>query len=200
MTLTPLSPHHAAELFASVGGQDKAWLWDYMPDGPFEDLGAFRDMIAQKAASEDPLFFTIMDQNTGRAVGYAALMRIDPAQRTIEVGNIMLSPAIQRSAGATEALFLLARTVFDDLGYRRYEWKCNALNAPSRRAAERLGFSFEGVFRQHMIVKGRNRDTAWFSMLDHEWPAIKAGFEAWLLPDNFRADGQQVQSLSELRR
>ena len=197
--LTPLSPHHASDLFSVVGGNESGWAWNYMPDGPFPDIAAFRDFIARKAVSEDPLFFAIVDAASGKAVGYATLMRIDPTHRVIEVGNIMFSPTMQRTPGATEAMYLLARTVFDDLGYRRYEWKCNALNAPSRRAAERLGFTFEGVFRQHMIIKGRNRDTAWFSMLDTEWPAAKAGFEAWLDPANFDEAGGQRQSLATLR-
>lgn len=199
VTLTPLSPHHAVELFSATGGRESAWAWDYMPDGPFPDIATFREFIAKKAVSEDPLFFAIVDAATGKAVGYATLMRIDPANRVVEVGNIMFSPVMQRTPGATEAMYLLARTVFDDLGYRRYEWKCNALNAPSRRAAERLGFTFEGVFRQHMIVKGRNRDTAWFSMLDGEWPAVKAAFEAWLDPSNFDEAGEQRRSLKEFR-
>lgn len=199
VTLTPLSPHHATELFAVVGGAQNAWAWDYMPDGPFPDLLEFREFVAKKAISEDPLFFTIVDHASGKAVGYATLMRIDLSNRVVEVGNIMFSPSMQRTPGATESMFLLAKTVFDDLSYRRYEWKCNALNAPSRRAAERLGFTFEGVFRQHMIVKGRNRDTAWYSMLDAEWPAVKAAFEAWLDPSNFDDTGQQRKSLKELR-
>jgi RimJ/RimL family protein N-acetyltransferase len=136
----------------------------------------------------------------GRAVGIATLMEIRPAMRVIEVGHIVYSPLLQRTPLATEAQYLLARYVFETLGYRRYEWKCNALNAPSRRAAERFGFTFEGVFRQHLIVKGRNRDTAWFSMLDSEWPARKAAFERWLSPENFDAAGQQKTSLAALMK
>ena len=141
------------------------------------------------------VFFAIVDKPSGRAVGYASLMRIDVTNRVIEVGNILYTPALQRTAGATEAMYLLARYVFEELGYRRYEWKCNALNEPSRKAALRLGFTFEGIFRQHFIVKGRNRDTAWFSMLDSEWPAIKADFEHWLDPANFDAAGRQKTPL-----
>jgi RimJ/RimL family protein N-acetyltransferase len=199
VTLEPLQPHHADDLFTVVGGPEHAWAWDYMPDGPFLDRDEFRAHIVQKAASEDPLFCAVRDTQSGKTVGHATLMRIDVVNRVIETGNIMFSPAMQRTAGATEAMYLFARLVFEDLGYRRYEWKCNALNAPSRRAAERLGFTFEGVFRQHMIVKGRNRDTAWFSMLDTEWPAIKAAFEAWLSPDNFDTEGRQRRSLASLR-
>jgi RimJ/RimL family protein N-acetyltransferase len=199
VTLAPLAPEHADALFAVVGGVQNAWAWDYMPDGPFPEIGAFRDHIARKAQSDDPLFFAVLDNTSGRAIGHATLMRVDTANRVIETGNIMFSPVMQRTAGATESMYLLARTVFDDLGYRRYEWKCNDLNAPSKKAAERLGFTFEGVFRQHMIVKGRNRDTAWFSMLDSEWPAIKNAFEEWLAPDNFDKDGRQRRSLASLR-
>ena len=154
----------------------------------------------ERARSEDPLFFAMLEKSSGDAVGYAAFMRIEPAHRVIEVGSILFTPRLQRTVGATEAMYLMARYVFEDLGYRRYEWKCNALNAPSRRAALRLGFTFEGIFRQHMIVKGRNRDTAWFSMLDSEWPKRKAAFERWLDPANFDANGRQRVSLSALNR
>ena len=173
-------------------------VWTYLFDGPYADPAAFKASIAAKARSADPLFFAIIDNATGAAVGYQTFLRIDPPNRVIEVGNILYTPALQRTAGATEAQYLFARYVFDDLGYRRYEWKCNALNAPSKRAAERFGFTFEGIFRQHMIVKGRNRDTAWFAMLDSEWPARKAAYERWLAPDNFDADGRQKVSLSDL--
>jgi RimJ/RimL family protein N-acetyltransferase len=135
---------------------------------------------------------------TGIPVGQASYLRIEPRHRVIEVGNIIFTPALQRSSGATEAMYLMARHAFEDLGYRRYEWKCNALNQPSRRAALRLGFHFEGVFRQHMIIKGRNRDTAWFSMMDSEWPLRRANFERWLAPSNFDSDGGQLLSLSNL--
>src|SRR6185436_15486633 len=144
-----------------------------------------------------PLFFTILHEATGTPAGYCSLMRIEPAHRVIEVGNILYLPSLQRTAGATEAMYLLARYVFDTLGYRRYEWKCNALNHPSRAAALRLGFTFEGVFRQHMIVKGRNRDTAWYSMLDSEWPALKTRFERWLSPGNFDDGGRQRMPLGD---
>lgn len=199
VTLVPLAPNHADDLFAVAGGAHNVWAWDYMPDGPFPEIGPFRDHIARKAQSEDPLFYAILDKATGKPLGHATLMRIDTANRVIETGNIMFSPSMQRTPGATESMYLLARYVFDDLGYRRYEWKCNDLNAPSKRAAERLGFTFEGVFRQHMIVKGRNRDTAWFSMLDSEWQAIKHAFEAWLAPENFDTEGLQRLSLAALR-
>ena len=170
-----------------------------MFEPPFPDKAAFRAHIERKSASEDPLFFAIIDTASGKAVGYETLMRIDTAHRVIEVGNILYGTPLQRTPGATEAQYLLMRYVFETLGYRRYEWKCNALNAPSRSAAERFGFSFEGIFRQHMIVRGRNRDTAWYSILDHEWSVQKAAFEAWLQPDNFDTDGRQRRKLSDFK-
>jgi RimJ/RimL family protein N-acetyltransferase len=200
ITLAPLDAHkHAVSLYdLSNGDPDRERVWTYLFDGPYANLQDFRANIEIKARSEDPLFFAVIDTATGRALGYQTFLRIDPANRVIEVGNIMYTSAMQRTSGATEAQYLFARHVFEDLGYRRYEWKCNNLNAPSKRAAERFGFTFEGVFRQHMIVKGHNRDTAWFSMLDHEWPARKAAFEAWLADGNFDAQGRQKHSLSAL--
>ena len=196
MLLEPLDPaKHTEALWQVLGGGANEDIWRYMPDGPFADRAAFEAHIKTKAASEDPLFFAIVDRQTGLAVGRATLMRIDPPNRVIEVGGIVYSRALQRSRGATEAIYLLAHYVFDELGYRRYEWKCNALNEPSRRAALRLGFSFEGIFRQHMIIKGRNRDTAWFSMLDSEWPARKREFERWLDESNFDSEGNQKTRL-----
>ena len=155
--------------------------------------------MAEASTKADPLLFALVDPATGKAVGHATYMRIEPAQRVIEVGNILYTRALQRTPAATEAMYLMARHAFEDLGYRRYEWKCNAFNAPSRAAAKRLGFTYEGLFRQHMIVKGRNRDTAWFSLLDSEWPHAKAAFEAWLSPDNFDAEGRQKARLEDLR-
>jgi RimJ/RimL family protein N-acetyltransferase len=201
ITLAPLDAEtHAAELFEGANGGEKDRVWTYLFDGPYTDADVFKANIAAKAASNDPLFWAIVDNTSGRAVGYQTLMRIDTTHRVIEVGNILYTPAMQRTPGATEAQYLFARTVFDDLGNRRYEWKCNALNAPSRRAAERFGFTFEGVFRQHMMVKGRNRDTAWFSMLDSEWPARRRAFEAWLDPANFDASGVQKRALGDLMK
>ncbi len=161
VTLEPLRPDHAADLFGAGGGPARAVLWDYMPDGPFPDEAALAEVVARKAASEDPLFFAIRDNASARVLGHAALMRFDPPNRVVEVGNILFGEGLARTPGATESMALLAAYVFDALGCRRYEWKCNALNAPSRAAALRLGFTFEGVFRQPMVVKGRNRDTAW---------------------------------------
>ncbi len=166
---------------------------------PLGDLASFVDYYAVAAEKTDPLLFTILERESGRPLGHATYLRIAPNDRVIEVGNILYTPALQRTRGATEAMYLMARHAFEDLGYRRYEWKCNALNAPSRRAALRLGFTYEGTFRQHMIVKGRNRDTAWFAMLDSEWPSIKAAFEAWLSPDNFAEDGSQRFDLATIR-
>lgn len=200
ITLVPLNADkHAEALYeGSNGDATRESVWTYLFDGPYTDRAVFKANIAAKAQSTDPLFFAVTDNATGVAVGYQTFLRIDLPNRVIEVGNIMYTPAMQRTAGATEAQYLFARYVFDELGYRRYEWKCNNLNAPSKRAAKRFGFSFEGVFRQHMIVKGRNRDTAWFAMLDGEWPARKAAYERWLKPDNFDRQGRQKTGLSEL--
>src|SRR5579871_1720619 len=200
VTLAPLDADaHARDLFEGSGGDaERDAVWDYLFDPAQRDFESFRADLAAKARSPDPLFFAVIDNATGRALGYQTLMRIDAANRVIEVGNIMWTPAMQRTPGATEAQYLFACYVFEELGNRRYEWKCNDLNAPSKRAARRFGFVFEGVFRQHMIVKGRNRDTAWFSMLDHEWPARKAAYEKWLAPGNFDSQGQQKTRLSDL--
>jgi RimJ/RimL family protein N-acetyltransferase len=197
VAIVPLDPAtHGDALFEAMSGPENEPLWRYLFDGPFYDRATFDRAMQRKAASEDPLFFAIVDRASGRASGLASLMRIDPVHRVIEVGSIVYTRALQKTPGGTEAMYLLARHVFETLGYRRYEWKCNALNAASRAAALRLGFTFEGVFRQHMIVKGRTRDTAWFSMLDGEWPARKANFERWLSPDNFDADGRQKTPLA----
>ncbi|HXW27034.1 MAG TPA: GNAT family N-acetyltransferase [Xanthobacteraceae bacterium] len=190
-----LDGRHGAALWQAV--KDNNATWAYMAYGPFADETAFATWLAGRVKLDDPYSYAVIEPS-GRAVGIATLMEIRPAMRVIEVGNIVYSPALQRTPLATEVQYLLARYVFETLGNRRYEWKCNALNAPSRRAAARLGFAFEGEFRQHQIVKGRNRDTAWFSMLDAEWPARKAAFERWLAPGNFDADGRQRLSLAVL--
>jgi RimJ/RimL family protein N-acetyltransferase len=198
VTLEPLdADRHGEALWESVGGDANAALWRWMPDGPFSDRASLYQVLRAKSVSKDPLFFAIVDRSSGLAHGHASLMRDDPRHRVIEVGGIMYSPALQRTRGATEAMYLLARHAFEAMGYRRYEWKCNALNAPSRAAALRLGFTFEGIFRQHMLVKGLNRDTAWFSMLDSEWPARRAEFERWLDPANFTPDGRQRTRLAQ---
>jgi RimJ/RimL family protein N-acetyltransferase len=198
--LEPLEPsRHAPALFPLVHGGDRDDVWAYLGDGPYPSRAAFDDTLARKAAATDAVFLAICDPATRAARGYASYMRIDVPHRVVEVGNVLFAPELQATTAATEAMFLMARHVFEDLGYRRYEWKCNDLNAPSKRAAVRLGFTFEGTFRQHMIVKGRNRDTAWYSMLDTEWPALKAGFEAWLDPGNFDGAGRQKRKLEEIR-
>jgi RimJ/RimL family protein N-acetyltransferase len=199
VTLVPLDPDaHGEALYEGSHGADKEQLWRYLFDGPYPSREAFNVRLRQMACTRDPLFFTILAQSSRTPVGYASYMRIEPANRCIEVGSILFTPALQRTPGATEAMYLMARHVFDDLGYRRYEWKCNSLNEPSRRAALRLGFTFEGIFRQHMIIKGHNRDTAWYAMLDSEWPVRKASFERWLAPENFDGAGRQRESLAEM--
>jgi RimJ/RimL family protein N-acetyltransferase len=199
ITLSPLDYARDAEsLWEGAGGTTNEHLWTYMFHGPFHDRESFDAHLRIKSASEDPFFLALLDAHSGRALGHAAYMRITPEHRCIEVGNILYTPALQRTVAATEAMYLMARHAFEALGYRRYEWKCNASNDASRRAALRLGFKFEGIFRQHMIVKGRSRDTAWFAMLDSEWPARKAALERWLDPANFDAQGKQKVSLSEL--
>ena len=196
--LEPLeADRHAFDLHAAFTGHDA--LWDYMPYGPFASASAYHRWAREREAGEDPRFFVLRDAGTGKPGGIASFLRITPEAGSIEVGHICISPAMQRSAAATEAMFLMMKWAFD-AGYRRYEWKCNAQNLASRRAAQRLGFSFEGVFRQHMIVKGRNRDTAWFSVIDSEWPALSEAFSVWLSPGNFDAKGQQRERLSDLTR
>jgi RimJ/RimL family protein N-acetyltransferase len=188
---------HAASLWALTGGAAHEALWRYMGEGPFSSREIFNEMLRKREVSLDPVFYALVEPGSRQALGMAALMRIEPDNRVIEVGNILYSDVLQKTRAATEAMYLLARYVFEELGYRRYEWKCNALNEPSRKAALRLGFTFEGIFRQHMVVKGRNRDTAWFSMLDSEWPNRKARFEHWLSPSNFDAHGHQNQALGQ---
>ncbi len=192
----PLDPaRHGDSLWQTAGGAANQGLWKYMHSGPFPERAPFDAYLARITAGDDPLYFAIVDRATGRATGIASWMRIDPAQRVIEVGGIVFTRELQRTRAATEAMYLMARHVFEEMGYRRYEWKCNVLNDASQSAARRLGFSFEGVFRQHMIVKGRSRDTAWFAMLDSEWPVRKEGFERWLAPDNFDENGRQKTPL-----
>jgi RimJ/RimL family protein N-acetyltransferase len=186
---------HGDSLWDAVHGHDR--LWTYMFYGPFADRAAFSAWLAERETLDDPFYYAIVD-HSGRAVGLATLMSIRPDMRVIEVGNILLAPTLQQTPLATEAQYLLARYAFETLRYRRYEWKCDALNAASRRAALRFGFAFEGVFRNHMIVKGRSRDTAWFAMTDADWPARRAAFERWLDPANFDGDGRQRTSLREL--
>jgi RimJ/RimL family protein N-acetyltransferase len=197
--LVPLDADaHAAALHAANATDVDGRMWRYMAYGPFESVAAYTAWVAAKQRASDPLFFAIVDAARDAPTGVASYLRIEPAQGVIEIGHLAFSPLLQRTPAATEALYLLLRNVFE-LGYRRCEWKCNAANAASRSAATRLGFTFEGVFRQHMVVKGRNRDSAWYSIIDGEWPAVQAGFERWLDPSNFDQHGQQRQSLGVVR-
>lgn len=188
---------HAADLHRA-NSADEA-IWDYLPYGPFSSAAAYHRWIRQITSGDDPLFYAVQNRDTGQFGGVASYLRITPEVGVIEVGHINFSPELQRTRAATEALFLMMEWVFE-AGYRRFEWKCDALNMPSRRAAQRLGFSYEGIFRQATIVKGRNRDTAWFACIDKEWPALREAFQAWLSPSNFRADGTQKEALSDLTR
>lgn len=197
----PLDPDaHGGDLWANASRPEAEPSWAWLPYGPFADEAAYRAHLERQAASTDPRFFAIVPHATGKAAGVASLMRIEPAMACGEIGHIWLGPSLQDSAAATEGLFLLIDHVLTDLRYRRMEWKCDAGNEPSRRAAARLGFNFEGVFLQHLIVKGRNRDTAWFSILDGEWPRLRAAYEQWLAPENFDGNGRQRRRLSELTR
>ncbi len=173
-------------------------IWTYLPYGPYEQPSQMRDLLDWAASSDDPLFFTLAELPDERPAGMASYLRITPEFGVIEIGHIWFGTRLQRTTAATEAIYLLSRHAFDDLGYRRLEWKCNALNVASRRAAERFGFRFEGVFRQHMVVKGRNRDSAWYAITDEEWPAIRRAYETWLAPENFASDSRQRQSLTTL--
>jgi RimJ/RimL family protein N-acetyltransferase len=197
-TLEPLdAARHARSLFDANAADAEGRAWTYLPYGPFPTRADYEAWAEGASASSDPLFFAVVRATDGRAVGIASFLRIDPRSGSIEIGHIHFSPLLQRTAAATEALFLMMREAFR-LGYRRLEWKCDALNEASRRAAQRLGFSFEGIFRQARVVKGRNRDTAWYSIVDGEWPALEAAFAQWLDPANFDADGVQLTSLSAL--
>ena len=196
VTLVPLQADHADPLLAAFDADAEGRGWTYLPYGPFASRAEGRDWIARCAESRDPLFFTLCAPD-GTPQGMASYLRIDPANGSIEVGHIHYAPALQRRPAATEAMVLLMRHAFEDLGYRRYEWKCDALNAPSRRAAERLGFTYEGTFRQAAIVKGRNRDTAWYAITDQDWPALRSRLDRWLAPKNFDAQGKQITRLSQ---
>ena len=198
--LEPLDAEkHGEGLYAAscVADADARFAW--LPDYPPQSRAAFQPWLEKAAASPDPLFFAVIDKQSGKVAGRQTLMRIDAANGVIEIGNIYWGPLVSRKPAATEAQYLFAAYAFDELGYRRYEWKCNNANAPSKRAAERFGFSFEGIFRQHLVVKGENRDTAWYSIIDKEWPALKQAYRAWLDPANFDAEGRQKKRLEELR-
>jgi RimJ/RimL family protein N-acetyltransferase len=194
--VVPLDPDaHAAALYAAYAEDAEGRIWTYLPKGPFADLAAYRAWVDETCLTDDPMFHTILVE--GQPLGVASLMRIDPANGVIEVGHINFAPALSRTRAATEAMFLMMSRAFDELGYRRYEWKCDALNAPSRSAALRLGFTHEGTFRQATTYKGRNRDTAWFAITDGDWPRLKAGFQAWLDPANFDENGRQRTRLHQ---
>lgn len=196
--LEPLNAEaHAALLYRAYQADD--WVWDYMPYGPFHSAAQYHRWVRETVENQDHFFYAIYSKAERTFTGVASYLRIYPERGSIEVGNINFAPMMQGTPAATEAMFLMMQWAFD-AGYRRYEWKCDALNAPSRRAAQRLGLSYEGVFRQHMIVKGKNRDTAWFAAIDQEWPALQQAFEVWLDPGNFDAAGQQKESLADLTR
>jgi RimJ/RimL family protein N-acetyltransferase len=193
--LEPLSLEiHASNLFDAYSLDAGDGMWTYLPSGPFESRADFDGCVKRMCAMDDPQFYAIIDAQLNKATGIASLLRITPAHGSIEVGFLAFSPLLQRTTAATEAMYLMMRRSFE-LGYRRYEWKCDSLNTPSRAAAKRLGFTFEGIFRQAVVYKGRNRDTAWFSILDTEWPKLKVEFERWLDPSNFDADGRQLTKL-----
>lgn len=195
--LTPLDPAaHSEGLFEAYAAAPDDSLWTYLRHGPFPTLQSFRAWADSTALLDDPFTFTVVENATGNAVGTLALMRIDCANGSIEVGNVTFSPAIQRTAISTEAQFLLMNYIFESLGYRRYEWKCDSYNAPSINAAKRLGFQYEGTFRNAVVYNGRSRDTAWFSITDSEWQILRAGYHRWLSPDNFK-DGKQVMRLQK---
>lgn len=199
-SLEPLDvDRHGDDLWQAFAADDEGRCWTYMPFGPFATQAAFAAFLAGMSRGDDPVYYAILDLDGGRATGIASLMRIQPEHGVIEVGGIAYAPALQRTRAATEAMYLMMAHAFEDLGYRRYEWKCDTLNAPSRRAAERLGFGYDGLFEQAIVYKGRNRDTAWFSILDRDWPRVKRGFETWLSPENFDAGGAQRRSLEDCR-
>lgn len=198
--LGPLDPEKdAADLYEPTHGPDKERRFAYLFDGPFENEAAMAEALTKAAAATDTVTLAIRDAQGSTTLGRATFMRIEPNHRTIEVGSILFSPDLARTPAATEAMYLMARHAFEELGFRRYEWKCDALNLPSRSAALRLGFRHEGVFARHMIIKGHSRDTAWYAMTDADWPAVKTGFETWLEPGNFDEDGRQVRRLRDLR-
>lgn len=198
--LEPLhADRHAADLHRANSADAQGMIWKYLPYGPFSSVAAYHHWMRDITSAEDPFFYALIDVETGHAGGVMSLLRITPEAGSIEVGHINIAPEMQRSPAVTEAIFLLMQWVFE-AGYRRFEWKCDAANRRSRRAAERFGFSYEGVFRQHTLSRGRNRDTAWFACIDKEWPALKEAYSAWLSPSNFDADGRQVESLADLTR
>lgn len=196
--LEPLQPSlHGEDLYRAFAADSEGHNWTYLPYGPFQGQADFQQWLEASCQGYDPQFYAVMDRRSGEAVGMASFLRIDRANGVIEVGHIHFSPRLQRTAMATETMYLMMHQVFEGLGYRRYEWKCDDLNGPSRRAAERLGFQYEGRFRQAVVYKGRNRDTAWYSIIDSDWPRLQQGFLQWLASDNFDADGRQKRSLQQ---
>jgi RimJ/RimL family protein N-acetyltransferase len=196
--LEPLNPaQHARQLFQANSLDSDNRIWTYLPYGPFEGFDEYHQWLCQSALGNDPLYFAIVDRTLNQALGVGSYLRIDQRHGTIEVGHLCYSPLLQEKSAATEAMYLMMERAFS-LGYRRYEWKCHSLNAPSRKAAQRLGFSYEGIFRQAAVWKGRNRDTAWYSIIDREWPVLKQAYQRWLAPENFDSAGQQKISLSSL--
>jgi RimJ/RimL family protein N-acetyltransferase len=199
-SLEPLDARtHAAALHEANTADVEGRMWTYLPYGPFATLTGYEGWVRSVGERSDPMFFAIIEAGSGRASGVASYLRIDEDNGSIEVGHLAYSPSLQRTAIATEAMYLMMRRAFDELGYRRYEWKCDSLNAPSRRAAERLGFRYEGTFRQALVRRGHNRDNAWFSIVDAEWPALRSAFEAWLDPSNFDDAGRQRRKLEDFR-
>jgi len=190
---------HFDNLWEAYSADRNGTIWAYLPYGPFDDKRSFMDFANKTYLGDDPMFHALVDPKSDKALGVASLMRINAAHGVIEVGHICLAPAAQRTGMSTEMLYLFGCRVFDQLGYRRFEWKCNAANEASKRAAGRFGFTFEGVFRQALVVKGANRDTAWYSIIDSEWPRLKIAFESWLHPANFDESGRQIQSLNMLK-
>ena len=200
VTLEPLdAARHGDGLFLAATMDDADSRFRYLGETTPESRASFQPWLDRAQASEDPLYYTLIDTASGKVAGRQTFLRIDPTNGVIEIGHIHWSPIVARKAAATEAMYLFMKHAFDDLGYRRYEWKCNNRNLPSKRAADRFGLSFEGIFRQHMVIKGENRDTAWYSAIDSEWPALKSAFEAWLAPDNFDTEGRQKRRLEEFR-
>ncbi len=200
ISLEPITDgRHFDDLWHTYSADKSGSIWHYLPYGPFENKDDFLAFATATYLGEDPMFHALVELQSGKALGVASLMRINQAHGVIETGHICYGPAVQRTAMTTEVIYLFGKRIFDQLGYRRFEWKCDAANKASRRAADRFGFKFEGIFRQALVVKQRNRDTAWYSIIDSEWPQLKAGFEAWLAPDNFDHAGNQINQLEQLR-
>lgn len=200
VTIKPMSTDYVDDLYEGLGGAENAGVWCYMSKGPYETKEEFREMVEQNSKSKDPSYYMIILNKTGRAVGCVSFLRISPQNRTIELGYVLFSSQLRKTRAATEAIFLMARTAFEDLKYRRLQWRANSYNIPSRNAAIRLGFTFEGILRQNMITKGMNRDTAYYSIIDGEWETIKYAFENWLSDDNFDNTGAQKRSLNDIRQ